>query len=255
MELPAEHETSSAIFSGARVRRPARLPDAWFSARGLAIDDLAAVLEALGVVVPDVELAEALPEVRNHGVDAAPTGVIQDPAGSAVGAPVPSGGGASGAIYARFGDLQAIPAMPEKAAVCNASVGPGRRVLHSHAPQLVGQPQREADRSANLAAMATTYANALLAFVDAAPRLGPDGATLHLVPVSSSIYAGSFARDRIFTRAHLDPSYTIVAIVAALAHVRAQGTPLPHTTLCYRDRDVYERALDCRADLERVLRG
>lgn len=242
------------IVSTARLRIATQLPDAWFEADGRAIADVAAVLDAFGVPVPDDALAESLPELRNIGIDAAPSGVLQDPAGSAVGAPALAGGGASGRIYARFPDLHPIPAMPPQAAVCNASSGPGRRVLHSHSPQLAGRPEREADRIANLTALATTYANALLALDAEREWLGDDAGVCNLVPVAASIYAGAFARDRIFEHAHLDPSYTIVAVVIAMAHVRSLGVAVPRTTLCFWEAEVHDRAVDCRVAVDRVLR-
>jgi hypothetical protein len=178
---------------------------------------------------------------------------VQDPAGSAVGARSLAGGGASGAIYAAFADLRPIPRMAVGAAVMNAAPGPGRRVLHTHSPRLAGDPADASARAAALQALARAYANALLAAARARPRLGADAETLNLVPVSGSIFAGGFQRGRHFAKAHLDPSYTLVAVVIALANVRGANVALPALTICYFEDDVARRALEVRVALDAVL--
>lgn len=64
-------------------------------------------------------------------------GVIQDPAGSAVGGAL-VGGGLSGAIYQKFqGKLNPIEWMPEGKSQMNSTSDPdGKRILHTHSPHL-----------------------------------------------------------------------------------------------------------------------
>jgi hypothetical protein len=228
------------------------LDDKWFSPEGTVIDDPAAVLGAFGVG-PDPSLADAMPTIVNHAVQKAAAGVVQDPAGSAVGSRILSGGGASGAIYDAFPDLRPIPRMAVGAAVFNSTNGPGRRVLHTHSPTLRGDPGDSGSRAYAIVALADAYANALFAVADRVDVLGADGARCNLVPVSGSIFAGSFARGGTFKRAHLDPSYTLVAIVIATAYVRARGATVPPLTLCYFERDVADRAAEVRAALQVIL--
>jgi hypothetical protein len=192
---------------------------------------------------------------RNSAVQHAKRGVIQDPAGTAVGGSLVGAGGASGRIYAKFNDLKNIPSMARGAAVFNASAGPGRRVLHSYGFQLQGDPGRSGDRAGALLALADTYANALFAFADRVGELGEHGQLLNLVPVSASIYANEFADGRQFQNRHLDPSYSLVAFVVAAGSVLEQGIAVPQTTMCFYEPDVYARAVQFRDALAAEMKG
>lgn len=243
----SDHE----IVDRADIVPPKRLEQSWFAAGGRVIDDFAAVLGAFDVRSGAVPAA-ALPEIVHGAVQQRPHGVIQDPAGSAVGARSLSGGGASGAIYAAFPDLRPIPNMAVGAAVFNRSSGPGRRVLHTHSPVLHGDPDDADARAAALVRLADAYANALTAVGDRADALGADGRTCNLVPVAGSIFARAFGRERLSAVAHLDPSYTLVAVIVAGASVRTDA-PLPALTLCCFDADVAARAEIVRSELAALL--
>ena len=104
-----------------------------------------------------------------------------------------------------------------------------------------------------LVALATAYANALLAVAARAGELGADGELCNLVPISGAIFAGGFRRERFFATAHLDPSYTLVALVVAVAYVRAQGASVPPLTLCYFATDVARRAIEVRDSMYATL--
>ena len=222
------------------------LPARLFSDDGLVVDDLPGLLAQAGCR-PLATLRPHLPALRQGGVQTAPLGVIQDPAGSAVGSgSSPSGGGASGAIYQAFPDLLPIPAMQPGDAVFNASPGPGRRVLHSFSPQLRGKPGVAADREARLGELATAFLNALAAMAERAPHLGDDGGLLNLVPLSASIFAGAF-RDPDLR--HLDPSYTLAATLLAVDVALTRGISLVPMTLSYFDPEVLEAARECADSL------
>ena len=244
--------TTPEIVDSADIAAPGHLDSAWFSDGGRVIDDMSTVLAAFGVI-RETGLAATLPEISNIGVHQTASGVIQDPAGSAVGARSLSGGGASGAIYSTFADLLPIPNMRVGAAVFNRSTGLGRRVLHTYSPQLRGGPASADDRSSALVALATAYANALLAVAARAGELGADGELCNLVPISGAIFAGGFRRERFFATAHLDPSYTLVALVVAVAYVRAQRASVPPLTLCYFATDVARRAIEVRDSMHATL--
>jgi hypothetical protein len=180
------------------------------------------------------------------GVHNAALGAIQDPAGSAIGTGArPSGGGASGAIYARFPDLEPIPRIAPRSAIFNRAAGPGRRVLHTHSPQLRGSPASALDRHQALEDLANAYVNALVAFDARAADLGNHGVLLNLVPVSAAIYAGRF-RDPALD--HLHPSYTIAAVALALGWLGESGRALPQLTISFFAPPVFRAA-------EQVLRG
>lgn len=228
------------------VRLGATKADA-FSPHGHAVTDPLALLREHGARDVDDVLLD-LPTLVNGGVHTAPHGVIQDPAGSAIGQGRPAGGGASGAIYRTFPDLLPIPRIAARSAIFNASTGPGRRVLHTHSPMLSGSPGNLADRFGALEDLANSYANALVAFDDTAASLGPDGALLNLVPVAASIFAGRFKDLRLD---HLHPSYTLTAILLALTWARDSGRAVPRLALHYFERDVYRSAETVRNQLVR----
>jgi len=232
------------------------LPTAVFSADALRVEDIAGVLSHIGGSLPP--LASSIPAIVSGGVQSAPTGAIQDPAGSAIGAGVPpamaGAGGASGALYshfARIGEpLAPIDPIPPCGSVFNRADSRGRRVLHTHSPRLPyvrAAADRLAAAPSALGAIANAYAGAMEAFVSRAPALGADGALLNLVPLSAGIYAGGFLDPRM---RHLDPTYTLAAIMLALAERQARGVVLPVTTLC-----IYDPAVKARTDVVRVELG
>ena len=89
--------------------------------------------------------------------------------------------------------------------------------------------------------------------MSAAGDLGEHGGLCNLVPVSGSIFAGPFRRGRYFANAHLDPSYTFVALVVAIAYARAQGGHVPSLTLCCFEPDVAQRAVEVRETMHAAL--
>lgn len=232
-----------------------RALEAGFSSENLLeIPDPAPVLSAYGFA-PGRDLYDSLPAVMRGGVQTAPHGVIQDPAGSAVGRDL-AGAGASGAIYAFFDALPDssdrlcdIPDIPAGAAIFNASQGAGRRVLHTHSPSLQRlnlQPASDLDRGRALAEIGNAYYNAIAAFNARSADLGDDGRLLNLVPVSAGIYGGAFANNRSeWDRAtrHLDPTYTLTAVALALAQWRAQYGAVPSMNIYYFGADVYKTAV------------
>ena len=222
------------------------LPDV-FDSVGLEIDRLGELLEQLGVSNLD-GLVGVLGPPDPGGVQNAPTGVIQDPAGSAVGGTL-GGGGSSGKIYKKFlPELEPIPWIEPRSAIFNTSIGKGQRVLHTHSPKLQGVPSSAKDRRQVLEDLANSYSNALEAFRVRAPHLDKHGKLLNLVPVSAAIYAGSFADKKFITpnlrSGHLRPSYTICAVVLALDWSRRRDFLPQSVTIHFwsDDNRVYEAA-------------
>lgn len=218
------------------------IADAHVSADGLQITDLTAVLGGYGADA--AALAPHVPKVMAGGVQSAPTGAVQDPAGSAIGARGFGAGGASGAIYGHFNGLpktvdhlEFIPDMPPGASIFNASMGAGGRVLHTHSPMLGTPPGTPDGRGATLTALANAYGTALLAFDAHKDMLVDDGALLNLVPVSAAIFAGPFAAHLpgYPRNGHLHPSYTFAAVLLAASAVLATGAAVPDLTIYYFD--------------------
>ncbi len=222
------------------------LPDA-FTPDGLEADG-AKLLPQLGVANLS-ELVGAL-HLTQGGVQAAPVGAIQDPAGVAIGAGVEPiathAGGASAAIYSAFPDLRPIPQIQPRSAVFNSSTGAGHRVLHTHSPELAGSPRSTEPRRQAMEDLANAYANALEAFRDRAADLGEHGTLLNLVPVSAGIFAGDFVVPAL---GHLHPSYTICATVLALNWWRGTGSASPSLTIYFFEPPVYDAALAVAAKL------
>ena len=212
------------------------LSEGLFDASGRVIPDPRALLGAAGA---EGALSHALSLIHG-GVQTAPRGAIQDPAGSAIGSGrKPSGGGGSGAIYGAFPDLAPVPAIQPRSAIFNTSTGPGRRVLHSFSPQLGQTPSDAEERRASLEAIANTYANAILAFNDRAPDLGADGTILNLTPVAAKIFAGGYKNPALD---HLDPSFSIVALYLAVSELAGADTSIPALALYYFDAPVFAAA-------------
>jgi hypothetical protein len=205
--------------------------------------------------------------LANAGVQNAPSGAIQDPAGSAVGAtgrdgaqldPVNTGsGGASGALYQKFPSLKWIPPIQPRSAIFNTDPGAGCRVVHTLSPDFRGggDPASSADRARVLQDIANAYANAILAF-NLRALGGGDGKTLNLVPVSGSIFAGAFAHDfgsggaaNSRPLVHLHPSYTITAIAMAANALAQRSEVTPLLVLYYFEPRIFQAAQGVLADL------
>jgi len=192
----------------------------------------------------------ALPVIVQGGVQTAAHGIIQDPAGSAIGARNFNGGNASGAIYQHFNNLPDpedhlayIPDMPPGASAFNESKGAGRRILHSHSPFLRGSPANGICRGEALASLVNTYINAFLVSAERSQDLGNDAQLLNLVPISASLYANSFAaRHPGWKVSHLDQTYTITAIQMASAVAAHRSLNVPKLCLYYYDSEVCKTA-------------
>jgi len=196
-----------------------------------------------------------LPRLVNAGVHTAPTGVIQDPAGVAIGsgrAPHRSGaGGASQAIYAAFPDLEPIPNIPIGDSVLNRAEGVGAHVLHTHAPVLSGDPNSRDDVERVLRQLTDVYERAIEVGLTANPNASAANLTINLVPVSGRIFAGPF-RDPALD--HLHPSYTIAAVLAALCRRSGNGSSPAETVIWVFDARVF-RAAERSMESWRVVRG
>ena len=220
-----------------------------FSADGLVVRNPHGILVSLGYA--DVTgISARLPTLHHGGVQTAATGVIQDPAGSAIGSgEKPSGGGAAGAIYARFPDLLPIDTIAPRSAIFNRSTGPGRRVLHTHSPALSGDPSHAEQRNSALGDLANSYYNAVVAVDRRAGVLGDRGELLNLVPVSASIYARAFA-NRKYRSPHLDPSYTLTAIMVAVGELLKRSEPIMELTLYVFSPDTYQETVNVATRLK-----
>jgi hypothetical protein len=157
----------------------------------------------------------------NIGLITRAAGVIQDPAGAAIGqtcAPENSTAeGLSRAIYNKFKNrLQPIPRIESGKSQFNATKDPdAKRILHTHAPHL------SSVKNVNDAvdALSDTYYNAIVAFLT---NTDHQQNTLNLCAVSAGIYSASFALP--FGQAtHLDPSITLTSLTIALVHVIHQN--------------------------------
>jgi hypothetical protein len=201
-----------------------------------------AMLSGSSVTVRD--LAKHRPTISYTGVQSAPSGMIQDPAGVSIGSGERphdmSVGGASQQIYMKFADLEPVPAIPVGASVFNTSVGAGARVLHTYSPQLAGNPVQAADCKAALEQLASSYANSFHAALNptAAIKASGNDKVLHLSPIAGKIFAGNF---RDTTLDHLHPTYTLMAIMLAQASLLAnKQTPPPCVLHYYQDAHTYQ---------------
>ena len=193
----------------------------------------------------DVE--KHMPVIINGGVNEAASGVIQDPAGSAIGSSSVGGGGASGAIYDSF-DLEPIPWIPPEDSIFNSTNGNGKRVLHTHSPKLKGSPNIHSNRMAAVVSLANSYYHAIVTFNEKAAELGDDGKLLNLVPVSASIFAGRFLRNDL-GMGHLDPSFTFLAIALAIGTLIKDKQHVPEMTIYFYDKEVCQRAEEYYVDI------
>lgn len=186
------------------------------------------------------KISEHIPELVNDGINNAREGVIQDPAGSAIGAPFLCGGGASGAIYSSF-KLENIPYIEERSSIFNGtSDSNGMRVLHTHSPRLSGDPDNVEDCMNVVRILANTYINTIVSFLLRKNKLEDHGKVLNLVPISASVFGGTFRRDDLD---HLDPSFTIVAIALAIGVLVFNKIEIPTLRLYFYDEDVFKRAV------------
>lgn len=199
-------------------------------------------------------LASCAPKLINGDIQSAAHGIIQDPAGSAVGAmqdpaKLSGVGGASQAIYAAFPDLKPIPQIPVGASVFNSSTGAGRRVLHTYSPTLAGSPADVDDCQAAVEHIANAYRNALLCCNNPPAALSgsQDADVVNLIPVSGAIFAGPFRYH--FASLHLHPSYTLVAIALAQLSLLQAGSPVLPATLYYHDQPVYAAAVPLLSEI------
>ena len=178
----------------------------------------------------------------NKPISEASPGVIQDPAGSAIGSnEKPSGGGASGAIYQKFPDLEPIPEIKPGESIFNSSTGLGRKILHTHSYNFSGlnsKSNRNIETVINK--LFETYYNAISKFNERNPTLEKeDQGILNLVPVSASIYAGDFRNNEL---SHLNPLYTLAGIYIAINKIYESQGEIPKINLYYFDPKVYAAA-------------
>jgi hypothetical protein len=156
--------------------------------------------EKYGMTSEQVEAASAKFTLQVGNIlDAA--GVIQDPAGSAVGSSFLSGGGLSGAIYSTFNKLNTIPRIARGASWLNTG---DPHILHTHSPHLA--QVKDLDSAIHL--ISAAYLSAIEVFTNESQE-----DTLNLCAISAVIYAGSF---QVAELGHLDPSITLTALCIAL---------------------------------------
>lgn len=218
------------IYSSSPVNL-SEIPSDHFSDDGIQILKIKEVITLANFQGEFDNIKNALGQIVPKGVQSAADGAIQDPAGSAIGSGrKPSGGGASGAIYAKFPDLDPIPKIPMGASVFNTSPGPGKRVLHTYSPDLSSlmlKPQNNSDRTKALNALTNCYINVFIACSESPNNFKE----IALVPVSGNIYAGDFINK---TLKHLDPSYTITSIMLAQGYLlNNKNTVLPSNLYYY----------------------
>lgn len=175
-----------------------------------SIEDIAHSLQTLNntLSLEQYQQAAMAYELVIGSIADQPTGVIQDPAGSAIGTGFsPMGGGLSGAIY-RMYQLDPIPHIEPGCAIMNSTTGDGKRILHTHSYQLHNATDIwEATRK-----IADSYLQAIQVFIANVHVHGQN--TLHFSAVSAAIFAGQY-RNPLYN--HLDPSVTQMALVHALA--------------------------------------
>ena len=175
-----------------------------------SIDEIAHSLQTLNntLSLEQYQQAAMAYEVVIGSIAEQPTGVIQDPAGSAIGTGVaPAGAGLSRAIYQRY-QLDPIPDIAPGCAIMNSATGDGKRILHTHSYQLHHAPDIwEATRQ-----IADSYLEAIQVFVANVYMHGQY--TMHFSAVSAGMLAGKY-RNPLYN--HLDPSVTQMALVHALA--------------------------------------
>jgi hypothetical protein len=249
---------NASIFNSSHIKLEGLSTD-YLSESGLQIDSPLQLLKALGYESTLKQLNAFRLTVIHGDIQNSQSGVIQDPAGSAVGvAEKPASqfgvGGGSKAIYSTFKDLDPIPDIPMGASVFNTSSGPGRRVLHTYSPMLPGLPDRSQDCQTALQMLANGYANALNAANHPPTALAESGEAqlINLIPISGRIYAGAF-RDSSLN--HLHPSYTLTAIAIAQMSLLQSNQNLLQSTLYYHDLSVYSASLTVLEQIYSIDQG
>ncbi len=252
---------ANKIFSGDKTNIKG-LDQTHFSADGLQVLLIEDVIKLVGFANELDEIKGKSLKIEPNSVQSAAHGIIQDPAGSAVGMPKPSGGGASGGIYRAFPDLGGIPRIDHGASVLNTSLGPGKRVLHTYSPEFSMEnlkPSNIGDCNRALTLLTNAYINAYLASADAAADTSGNmyGTTLiNLVPLSGKIFAGNFvdkslAKDN-YDAGHLHPSYTIASILLAQGYLFQNKNTVLDGVLHYWTGDTpkpYNSAVKVMSDL------
>jgi hypothetical protein len=141
-------------------------------------------------------------------------GVIQDPAGIAVGGSFSGAGGLSGAIYKKFNKFKPIPRIPSGASIFDTSKdNQAKRILHTYSPHL--SVAKNIEEVIDL--LTNAYYGAIKRFVEDQQQHCHN--QLNLSPISASIYAGSFTRNFDGIN-HLDPTITLVCITAAIVKLK-----------------------------------
>lgn len=190
------------------------------------------------------KIEKHMPTLINNGINNAPFGSVQDPAGSAIGSPWLCGAGASGAIYSTF-MLENIPRIAECSAIFNSTTDPeGQRVVHTHSPVLRGNPENQQDCMQTIRLLANAYLNVIIAHIKHAKLVQKHKTRLNLVPVSASIFGGNFKRQEFN---HIDPSITLVSIALAIGVCIHNKLPIPKLYLYFYQQDVFQRAQEYMA--------
>ena len=229
--------------------KPTKLVDLpLFSADGKTIVDFSAFLKGLNPKNIKTILNK-LPTIYIGGVDKAPIGAIQDPAGTAIGAvdritklplkPIRTGsGGASSSIYNAFPDLEHIPNFKEGESQFNSTKGLGKKILHTHAYDLRKQnknPKYGDHASDIILLLQDSYANAILCFNKYKNNLDiKDRYILNLVPLSASIFASDFGKTYFgMDGFHMSPSYTFMGIIYAMNNILNNKGEIPNLNIYY----------------------
>ena len=145
-------------------------------------------------------------------------GVIQDPAGAAIGSnTIPaksSAGGLSKAIYSNFPDLHKIPSIISGNSIFNSGPRDSKRILHTHSPLLSkAQNIHEA-----IDLIKKAYYNAINTFLD---NTNHGQTTLNLCAISASLYGRPYV-SQFGQEEHLDPSITLLALTAAIVEIQKE---------------------------------
>jgi hypothetical protein len=145
-------------------------------------------------------------------------GIIQDPAGSAVGAPTLSGSGFSGNLYNMFKflnkKLALIPKIEPTESIINFT---DKQIIHTYSPE--GSKKYIELISYFFGELYTSYYNVIKLILKQG-NLQNYKNTINLTPISGSIYAGIFINTDIN---HLDPSFTIGSILCALTQLKEES--------------------------------
>ena len=229
------------------------LSDSFIDTQNKTLTNLKDLLVQSGYKSELDTLSKYLPAVLNKGVQSATSGVIQDPAGSAIGSgQFPKGGGASGAIYNHFSDLKPIPRINPIEAVFNESELDGGRVLHCYSPYLNGSPNTLSDCTVALQALTNAYLNAFTAIRLLPPTPGTPQIFREFgaVPLAGRIFAHNFKNNDLD---HLHPGNTVASILIAQSEMIRAGKTVPKLTIYYFDKPVYKAAESVLAELSEEL--